>query len=83
MCLPSPKYVTPSTQYQLQAITNQMMELSKETFAITPEIGKGIGKANAGMQNAKTNLTERNTSQAGKSQNFSIQGLNEIGRAHV
>ncbi|MBA65243.1 MAG: hypothetical protein CMG55_05535 [Candidatus Marinimicrobia bacterium] len=64
-------------QDQLQAITNQMMELSKETFAITPEIGKGIGKANAGMKDAKTNLTERNTSQAGKSQDYSIQGLNE------
>ena len=64
-------------QDQLQSITNQMMELSKETFAITPEIGKGIGKANAGMQEAKTKLTERNTIKAGESQNFAMQGLNE------
>ena len=32
-------------QDQLQSITNQMMELSKETFAITPEIGRGIGES--------------------------------------
>ena len=43
-------------QDQLQSITSQMMALSKETFAITPEIGKGIGKANYGMQQAKEKL---------------------------
>ena len=64
-------------QDQLQSITNQMMELSKETFAITPEIGRGIGKANLGMQQAKEKLTEKNTTQAGESQNLAMQGLNE------
>ena len=64
-------------QDQLQSITNQMMELSKETFAITPEIGRGIGKANVGMQQAKEKLTERNTAQAEKSQTLAMQGLNE------
>jgi len=64
-------------QDQLQSIINQMMALSKETFAITPEIGKGIGKANYGMQQAKEKLTERNPSQAGENQNLAMQGLNE------
>ena len=53
------------------------MALSKETFAITPEIGKGIGKANYGMQQAKEKLTERNLSKAGENQNLAMQGLNE------
>ena len=64
-------------QDQLQSITNQMMELSKETFAITPEIGRGMGKANIGMQQAKEKLTERNTAQAEKNQTLAMQGLNE------
>ena len=64
-------------QDQLQSITSQMMALSKETFAITPEIGKGIGKANYGMQQAKEKLTERNPTKAGENQNLAMQGLNE------
>ncbi len=64
-------------QDQLQSITSQLMALSRETFAITPEIGKGIGKANYGMQQAKEKLTERNPTQAGESQNLAMQGLNE------
>ena len=64
-------------QDQLQSITNQMMELSNETFAITPEIGRGIGKANAGMEEAKTKLTDRNLNQAGKNQDIAMEGLNE------
>jgi hypothetical protein len=64
-------------QDQLQSMMNQMIELSKETFAITPEIGRGVGKANAGMQEAKNKLTDRNVSQAGKSQDAAMEGLNE------
>jgi len=64
-------------QDQLQSMMNQMVELSKETFAITPEIGRGVGKANAGMQEAKNKLTDRNVSQAGKGQDAAMEGLNE------
>ena len=64
-------------QDQLQSIMNQMMELSKQTFAITPEIGRGVGKANAGMQEAKNKLTDRNVSQAGQNQDAAMAGLNE------
>ena len=64
-------------QDQLKSIINQLMELSKETFAITPDIGRSIGKANSGMENAKTNLTERKISEAKKQQNIAMEGLNE------
>ena len=64
-------------QDQLQSIMNQMMDLSKETFAITPEIGRSVGKANAGMQEAKNKLTDRNVGQAGENQNMAMEGLNE------
>ena len=64
-------------QDQLNSIMSQMMELSKETFSITPEIGRGVGKANASMQEAKSKLTERNVNQAGTSQEMAMAGLNE------
>ena len=43
---------------QLQSITNQMMELSKETFAITPEIGS-IGKQTLECNKLKKNLQKK------------------------
>ena len=46
-------------QDQLKSIISQLINLSRETFAITPDIGRSIGKANSGMENAKSNLTER------------------------
>ena len=64
-------------QDQLQSVTKQMLELSEETFAITPEIGKNIGKANAAMEEAKSKLTDRNTIKAWKNQDLAIEGLNE------
>ena len=64
-------------QDQLNSVLNQLIKLSNETFAITPEIGKGIGKANVGMQEAIANVTNRNLSQANKNQNYAMQGLNE------
>ena len=64
-------------QDQLQSVTKQMLELSKETFAMTPEIGKSIGKANASMQEAKSKLTDRNVMKAWKNQDLAIEGLNE------
>ena len=64
-------------QDQLNSITDQLIKLSNETFAITPEIGKGIGKANVGMQGAIANVTNRNLSQANKNQNYAMEGLNE------
>ena len=64
-------------QDQLKSIINNLLKLSKETFAITPDIGKSMGKANSGMENAKTNLTERKINDAKKQQVLAMEGLNE------
>tara|TARA_B100001996_G_C18671937_1_gene597047 strand:+ start:256 stop:3690 length:3435 start_codon:yes stop_codon:yes gene_type:complete len=64
-------------QDQLKSIISQLLKLSKETFAITPDIGRSIGKANSGMENAKANLTERKISDARQQQNIAMEGLNE------
>ena len=53
------------------------LKLSNETFAITPDIGRGIGKANSGMENAKSKLTNRNLNQAKNDQAIAMEGLNE------
>jgi len=64
-------------QDQLQSMTEKMLQLSNETFAITPDIGRGVGKANAGMENAKSKLADRNLTQAGNNQDLAMEGLNE------
>ena len=64
-------------QDQLNSVTNKMLKLSNETFAITPDIGRGVGKANSNMEEAKRELTERNLNQAGKNHDLAMEGLNE------
>ena len=64
-------------QDQLNSVTNKMLKLSNETFAITPDIGRGVGKANSNMEEAKQKLTERNLNQAGKNHDLAMEGLNE------
>jgi len=64
-------------QDQLNRVTQKMLQLSSETFAITPDIGRGIGKANAAMEKAKSTLTSRNLSEARSSQSIAMEGLNE------
>ena len=64
-------------QDQLGSITKKMLNLSNETFAITPDIGRSVGKANSNMEEAKSNLTDRNLTQAGKNHDLAMEGLNE------
>ena len=64
-------------QDQLNRVTQKMLQLSSETFAITPDIGRGIGKANAAMEKAKSKLTSRNLSETRSSQSIAMEGLNE------
>ena len=64
-------------QDQLQSITFKMLELSKETFSITPSMGRRLGKTNSEMQNAKTNLSNRNINQTKQNQENAITSLNE------
>jgi len=64
-------------QDQLKQIMNQMMELSRETFAITPELGQAMGMSSAMMEKAKTQMADRNNSGANRSQNQAMQSLND------
>ena len=63
-------------QDQLNQTINQMIALSKETFSITPQIGKSIGKANNAIEQTKSDITNRDISNAGKNQELAMEGLN-------
>ena len=41
-------------QDQLRQTTKLMIELSKETFSVTPEIGKAVGAANNSIEQSKS-----------------------------
>ena len=64
-------------QDQLRQTTKQMTELSKETFSITPEIGKAVGLVNNAIEKTKSDLTDRNIRNAMGNQDIAIKGLNE------
>lgn len=64
-------------QDQLKQIMNQMMDLSRETFAITPQLGQSMGMASAMMEQSKSELSERNKSKATSSQSQAMQSLNQ------
>ena len=62
---------------QLSQTMSSLMELSRETFAVTPEIGKAMGKAFAEMNESISRLAERNTTSAKNKQDLAMEGLNE------
>lgn len=66
-----------TVQDQLHQIMEQLMELSRETFAVTPEIGRGMGMSNAMMQEAIKALAQRNGRGAAKNQQQAMKSLNE------
>ncbi len=66
---------------QLHQIMSALMDLSRETFAITPEIGKAVGMASAQMQEAQGNLEQRNGSRARGHQLGAMESLNEAALA--
>jgi len=61
----------------LSRVTNGLYELSQETFFVTPEIGKALGKSMKGMQDALRGLEARNSGKSMQGQNQSMAGLNE------
>tara|TARA_Y100000741_G_scaffold345374_1_gene310754 strand:- start:392 stop:3808 length:3417 start_codon:yes stop_codon:yes gene_type:complete len=63
-------------QDQLSQTINQMIDLSKETFSITPKIGKSIGKANNAIEQSKSDITNRDIRKASQNQNQAMEGLN-------
>ena len=63
-------------QDQLNQTIKQMIDLSKETFSVTPQIGKSIGKANNAIEQTKSDITNRDIRNASKNQNQAMEGLN-------
>jgi len=66
-----------SIQQNMDKILSQLNELSQKTFAITPEMGRALGKANMSMRQSMQALQNRNGSQASKSQGDAMSALNE------
>jgi hypothetical protein len=62
---------------QLAQIMTAMMELSRETFAVTPEMGKAMGKTFAEMEESIARIAERHTTSAKNRQDLAMEGLNE------
>ncbi len=61
----------------LSRVTNQLYELSQNTFFVTPEIGKALGKSLSGMQDALGAYEERNSGLTVRNQGQALSGLNE------
>lgn len=59
-------------------LMEQMMALSRESFNITPDMGRALGGAHSAMQDAVGQLTENNPQEAAKSQG---QGMSALNRA--
>lgn len=64
-------------QNNLNKILQKMTELSQKTFAITPEMGKALGKSFSEMQQSIGALQNRNSPLAAQFQNRAMEHLNE------
>ncbi len=62
---------------QLSQLISILMSLSRETFAVTPELGKAIGSATAGMNESLTKLEERRGAESARQQGETVKALNE------
>ncbi|MEE2876786.1 MAG: DUF4175 family protein [Candidatus Neomarinimicrobiota bacterium] len=62
---------------QLSQLIANLMSLSRETFAVTPELGKAIGSATLGMNESLTKLEERRGSESSRRQGETVKALNE------
>ncbi len=61
----------------LKRVIDRMIELSNKSFAITPEMGRAVGKAMINMNNSIDNLLNRNLSLSVQSQRDAMGNLNE------
>ncbi len=61
----------------MDKIINQLNELSKKTFAITPEMAKALGEARNSMRQSTGSLQNRNGSLAQNQQGEAMKSLNE------
>ena len=62
----------------LEKVLSQMNQLSQKTFAITPEMGKALGKARSQMDNALEGMQNRNQSQTMTAQSEAMSSLNQV-----
>ncbi len=68
-------------QDQLRGSMQNMMNLSKETFMVSPEMGRGMGMAFAQMEDSKTKLGDRNGAGSLSHQSKAMAALNEGAKA--
>lgn len=61
----------------LKKLIDRMIELSNKSFAVTPEMGKAVGKAMMNMNQSIENLLNRNLSISTQSQKDAMGNLNE------
>lgn len=61
----------------LANIANQLMELSQKSFAVSPEMGKQIGKAMGTMQQSMQGIESRNGNYASSFQGEAMASLNK------
>ncbi len=61
----------------LKKLIDRMIELSNKSFAITPEMGRAVGKAMMNMNQSIENLLNRNLSFSSQSQKDAMGNLNE------
>ncbi|MFC1746713.1 DUF4175 family protein [Candidatus Neomarinimicrobiota bacterium] len=66
---------------EMSNATEQIIALSRQTFAITPQIGRTIGRTNIAMQGAVDYLAGNNISEAARLQLESMSALNETALA--
>ncbi|HEX2963671.1 MAG TPA: DUF4175 family protein [Ignavibacteriales bacterium] len=64
-------------QSGMDKIMSQIGKLSQKTFAISPEMGQALGKAQQGMRQALSDLQMRNGSAASEKQRSTMSALNE------
>jgi hypothetical protein len=61
----------------LSRVVNELYELSQQTFFVTPELGKALGKSIAGMKDALQSLESRDSGKSVRNQGKAMSGLNE------
>ena len=66
---------------QMAQLIQGLIKLSRQTFAVSPEMGKAIGRATAGMNESLKKLEERNGRGAAESQKSTVAALNEAALA--
>jgi len=66
---------------EMASATEQLVALSRQTFNITPEMGRTIGRTNAAMNRAVEYLAANDSREASRSQRESMSALNETAQA--